>query len=80
VSLGANPIETPVGLEIGTAHAKGFAETAGLQEGDLLLTLRGIRLHDIQQLFTVLALTQPGEAAEVTWARGREPMSGKATF
>ncbi len=61
------------------ADAGGFAGTAGLRGGDLLLTGRGVRLHDTQQLWTALALTEPGTSAEVSWARGREVMSGKAT-
>jgi hypothetical protein len=80
VSLGARTKQTPVGLEVDGVDAAGFAEKAGLQVGDLLITLRGIRLHDIQQLATVLALTEPGSSAELSWARGREAMSGKATF
>lgn len=79
-NLGAKPRATPVGLEIVRVDPGGFAETAGLQAGDLLLTLRGIRLHDVPQLFTVLALTELGTSADVTWARGRDPMSGKARF
>jgi hypothetical protein len=79
-NLGARTKQTPVGLEIVGLDAGGVAETAGLRDGDLLLTLRGIRLHDTQQLWTVLALTEPGTSADVTWARGREAMSGKTTF
>lgn len=79
-NLGARTDSAPVGLEIGRVDAGGFAEAAGLCPGDLLLSLRGIRLHDLQQLWTVLALTEPGTPADVHWARGREPMSGKATF
>ena len=80
VNLAAKPRETPVGLEILSVDEGGPAACAGLEAGDLLLTLRGIRLHDIQQLATVLALTEPGSDAEISWARGREPMSGKITF
>lgn len=80
VSLGAKPRQTPIGLEIIDVEPKGFAEQAGLRADDLLLTLRGIRIHDLQQLWTVLALSERGSSAEVTWARGRETMSGKATF
>jgi hypothetical protein len=79
-NLGARTNHTPVGLELAAVDKGGVAETAGLRAGDLLLTLRGIRLHDTQQLWTVLALTEPGTSADVTWARGREAMSGKATF
>ena len=79
-NLGARTDQTPIGLEIGRVDAGGFAETAGLRVDDLLITLRGIRLHDNQQLWTVLALTEPGTSADVSWARGRETMLGKATF
>jgi uncharacterized protein YndB with AHSA1/START domain len=79
-NLGARTKHTPIGLEIEAVDTDGCAETAGLRVGDLLLTLRGIRLHDTQQLGTVLALTEPGTTAEISWARGREAMSGKATF
>jgi hypothetical protein len=78
-NLGARTCQAGVGLEIAAVDG-GFAKEAGLQPGDLLLTLRGIRLHDTQQLFTVLALTEPGSTHDATWVRGREELSGKATF
>ncbi len=78
--LGAMTRQTGVGLEIGSIQPGGFAEKAGLQAGDLLLTLGGIRLHDHPQLWTVLALVDPKEDGVVTWARDREAMSGKAAF
>lgn len=80
VWLGAQPKQTPVGLEIVSVDPGGFAESAGICPGDLLLTLQGIRLHDLQQLWTVLALTEAGSSAVVTWARGREGMEGKGSF
>lgn len=79
-SLGAEWRRTPVGLEILRLDPGGFGESAGLETGDLLLTVRGIRVHDTQQLWTILALCEPGTDAEITWARGRQPMRGKATF
>lgn len=78
-SLGARTRQTGTGLEI-TAVDGGFAKQAGLEPGDLLLTLRGIRIHDTQQLGTVLALTETGSTHEVSWARGRDAMSAKAAF
>jgi hypothetical protein len=78
--LGATPKQTPLGLEIEAIQPGAFAERAGLRVGDLLLTLRGIRIHDLQQLWTVLALTDVGANSEVSWVRGRELMGGKATF
>lgn len=79
-SLGARIAHTPVGVELEAVEPGGFAASAGMRAGDLLLTLRGLRLHDAQQLWTVLALTAPGSSAEATWARGRQAMSGKASF
>lgn len=79
-NLGARTRFTPTGLEVFGVDEGGFGEQVGLLPGDLLLTLRGIRLHDLQQLWTVLALTDPGTSADVTWARGRQSMSGKGTF
>lgn len=74
--LGARIKQTPVGLEMAAVDPGGFAERLGLSTGDLLLTLGAIRVHDLQQLWTVLALTEVGSKLEVTWARGRESMSG----
>jgi uncharacterized protein YndB with AHSA1/START domain len=79
-NLGAQTRQTPVGLEVVSVDPGGFADSAGIRPGDLLLTLRGIRLHDLQQLWTVLALTDAPSSADVTWARGNEPMVGKADF
>lgn len=79
-NLGAQTRHTPVGLEIVAVDAGGFAEQAGLRPGDLLLSLRGIRLHGTEQLWTVLALTEPGRSADVRWVRGSEPMQGRAAF
>jgi len=67
-----------VGLELSELVPSGFAQRAGMVSGDLLLTLGKIRVHDLQQLWTVLALTEVGTSLDLTWARGREPMSGKA--
>ena len=79
-NLGAQMQHTPVGLEVVSVYPGSFAESARMCAGDLLLTLRGIRLHDLQQLWTLLALTEAGSSAIATWARGREAMDGKATF
>jgi len=78
--LGASTHQTPIGLEVVSVDTGGVAEATGLHAGDLLLTLRGIRLHDLQQLWTVLALTEAGTSAAVTWARGNVAMDGTATF
>lgn len=78
--LGAQTRHCPVGLEIVAVELGGFAERAGMRPGDLLVSLRGIRVHNTEQLWTVLALTAPGVTAEVTWVREREVMQGKSGF
>ncbi len=78
--LGLRAKQTPTGLEVFAVDASSVAEGAGIRVGDLILTLRGIRIHDLQQLWTVLALTDPGSTADLSWARGDDQMSGKATF
>jgi hypothetical protein len=77
--LGARPQQTPVGVEIDRVDPGGAAEKAGLRAGDLLLTVRGIRIHDLQQLWTVQALTATEATVDLTWARGAEMMSGKVS-
>ncbi len=80
VSLGAQTKQTGSGLEIVAVDANGFGQSAGMQPGDLLLTLRGLRVHDTKQLWTILALTEPGSSAETLLARGRERVQAKGTF
>ena len=79
-SLGLTPGQLPYGVEVHQVSPEGFAATHGIQRGDLLLSVAGIRLHDIQQLNTVTSLIQPGADTEVTWVRGRELMSVTASF
>jgi len=78
--LGGTPRQTPIGVEIDSVQPASFAERVGLRPGDLLLTLRGIRIHDLAQLWTVLALTDAAAPAEASWLRGSEVMAGKASF
>ena len=76
-SLGAKPRQAGAALELEGVERGGFADKAGLRAGDLLLTLAGIRVHDVQQLWTVQALTGERARVEVTWLRGGEAMSGE---
>ncbi len=79
-SLGAMTKPTGIGLEVVAVQPNGFGERTGMTAGDLLLTLRGIRIHDTQQLWTVLALSSAGDEVEASWARGRESMSATAAL
>ena len=68
-SLGALTQQTPLGLVLSSVEPEGYAARCGMCAGDLLLTLRGIRIHDIDQLWTVLALSTGGERTAATWVR-----------
>ncbi|MEJ2132450.1 MAG: PDZ domain-containing protein [Gammaproteobacteria bacterium] len=77
-SLGAMTKQTGSGLELGNVQPDGFSARAGMTKGDLLLTLRGVRIHNTEQLWTVLALSSAGDEIEASWARGREEMQATA--
>ena len=72
VDLGALFRQTPVGLEVGAVVEGGPADRAGLRGGDLLLTVGPIRVHDLAQLWTVLALLPANREMTLGWTRGRE--------
>ena len=72
VDLGALFRQTPVGLEVTAVVAGGLVDRAGLGEGDLLLTVGPIRVHDLAQLWTVLALLPADREIALGWSRDRE--------
>ena len=75
----ANAKPTPLGLELESVANGGFAERCGMQAGDLLVALRGVRVRDLAQLWTVLALSAPGETIAAAWVRD-ELRHGSATL
>lgn len=68
-SLGATTPETPTGLVVKDVAPEAFADRCGMREGDILLTLAGVRVLDTAQLWTVLAMLAPGDLAAATWVR-----------
>lgn len=78
--LGVMTKQTPTGLELAVVNAGGFGERVGMQAGDLLLTVRGLRVHDTQQLWTIMGLSSAGDETDASWARGRELMQGRAVL
>ena len=71
-SLGATTRETPTGLVVSDLVAQGFADRCGMHVGDLLVTLAGVRVLDTAQLWTVLAVLNPGDEARARWVRDGE--------
>lgn len=72
VDLGVLFRQTPVGLEATAVVQGGPADRVGLRDGDLLLTVGPIRVHDLAQLWTVLALLPADREMTLGWTRGRE--------
>jgi len=71
-SLGAITRETPTGLAVTVVDPDGFADRCGMREGDLLVTLQDVRILDTAQLWTVLAMLNPGDSTAATWVRDGE--------
>lgn len=77
-NLGAVVQQTPVGIALGALDDGGFAGRCGMAPGDLLLTLRGVRIHTIGELWAVLASSPPTETATATWVREHGTLAGSA--
>ena len=73
-SLGATVQQTPIGLEIVNIDEDGFAARCGLSQDDVLIAIDSIRIHDLAQLWTVLALKQPDSETTVSWVHGRKSL------
>jgi len=71
-SVGATVRQTPVGLEITNVDEDGFAARCGLSQDDVLIAIDSIRIHDLAQLWTVLALKKAGSKMTVSWVHGRK--------
>lgn len=68
-SIGASTLETPAGLCIAEVVSGGFAAEAGLQAGDLLITIGGAGTYFRSDLSFFQREHEPGEEIEVTCFR-----------
>lgn len=78
--FGATVRETPIGLELLAVTDAALASRCGMHEGDLLLTIGPIRIHTIEQLWTVLALLPAGTKTSAAWVRNGVRMAASATI
>ena len=67
--FGASLAQTPTGLAVTRVEEGAFAGRCGMREGDLLVALRGVRTLCYSQLWSMLALTEPGDVMAVQWVR-----------
>ena len=77
--FGAAVHQTAMGLELGDVTDGGIASRCGMEPGDLLLTVGPIRVHTIEQLWTVLALSRIDTETTVGWVRDGTPMASSPT-
>ncbi len=76
--IGADLIETPGGVEIGTVR-EGMARDAGMQPGDLLLRVEDAPVFTLGDLWLVQRLLRAGEPVRIAYLRGNEVREGSAT-
>jgi hypothetical protein len=70
-ALGCSLHETAAGLAVDSVWG-GFAEAAGLQADDLLLTVGGAPILTRRELETVMRVMPAGTEIDATWAHGRD--------
>ncbi len=72
VSLGCNTSENLTGLLVVDTTKNGFCEQAGVEKGDVLLQLNGVRLLNGMLLTNLLKMVAPGATLELVWAHDRQ--------
>jgi len=70
--------EVATGLQISSTMPGTFAEKAGLQSGDLLLTVAGAPVFTQQGLQAMMRVFKTGDQLEAVWVRDRDLQRGSA--
>ena len=61
---------------VGEVAPGSLAERVGLRSGDLLAALQDSPVVTLRDYFAAVRALVPGQEVRVTWARGRELMTG----
>jgi uncharacterized protein YndB with AHSA1/START domain len=77
-SFGARVRATGAGLEVTQVREETFAGRAGLEKGDIVITVAGAPISSRIQLETVMRVCHSGDDVKVSWARGSQRMSATA--
>ena len=75
-SIGCGVAETPGGLVVSHVSDGGFAAQAGMQDGDLVVTLSGSPVVHVRELAAVMRAFKPGAELRVTYLRAGERLRG----
>jgi PDZ domain-containing protein len=79
--LGCVVIETDAGLRVGDVTVDGFAVRAGLQRGDLIVTIAGSPVLSVRDLSILLrGPLHTGVEADVTYLRGSDVQHSSAAM
>lgn len=64
-------------LEIEDVNEKSGARDAGMQKGDVILTIDGKPVKKIEEIAEALKNCKAGSTAKITWRRGKEEMTAE---
>ena len=80
--LGSIPDFSPVdyGVLLGGVREGSPADEAGLQRGDIIVSLGGMEVADLYGLTDALRAHKPGDTVVIEWLRDDERMSGETTL
>ena len=79
-SLGCNVSETGGGLAVSHLADGGFAQQAGMRDGDLIVTLHGSPVVDVRELSVLMRALRPGDETRVSYLRDGERLRGRGTL
>jgi hypothetical protein len=79
-SIGCGVAESPAGLLVRGVEPAGFAAQAGMQDGDLIVTLNGSPVVNVRELSAVMRAFRPGAEFRVSYLRDGERLKGSGAL
>jgi len=77
---GMRTSDTPGGMVVDAVMDGGWASQCGLQPGDLILSIGGIALYSLPELWVLLRVHQHDDALDVDYVRNGTRLTGKGTL
>ena len=80
--LGVSPAEeaSMEGVKISTVHENSGAMEAGLQDGDIILSIDNEKMESFDDLSTAISSHKPGDAIEIIYKREGKALETTATL
>ena len=79
-SLGCAVTEGPAGLTVAAVEPGRLAAQAGMQPGDLVVTIDGSPVLTVDELAVVVRMRRSGDMAKIRYLRGTEVLTATGTF